>query len=682
MNDFPDDYDQLTTELAQIRQQVVQLEQKNAVLESQRQLIENVVLMTRDCLSEEHWTTFTKKSNLIENIIHVIYSSPEEEGLQTSLQSILDTAVELTKADKGSLFLLDTQGVVIRSILTRSDPNPEERKTLIHLVLDKGLAGWVYHHQQLGLIHDTASDDRWLTLPNQPYQVRSALAVPIMRGKEVLALITLLHSEPRHFSEGIASLMEITAKQIALTLEMVAIKMAFSKERSTHSIQKQLLENLLEKAQDAQEENVLKTTLQKIVDLSADLTNAPSSSLFLLDTHGKIADAILSRREVTPQQRATLIGSVLDRGLAGWVNKHHQLGLISDTETDERWLTLPNQPYAVRSALAVPILRGDQLLGILTLLHPEVGHFTHEVADQMQMTADQIALVLENARIYSKLDQYSKALDNELKKGRQIQIDFLPYELCQLPNWEIAACFYPARQVAGDFYDCFYLPDTGQVGLVIADVCDKGVGAALFMALFRSLIRVFARQSNIRGQTSTILEKEQPLQGWVGSPPLNREHLNALQAVKLTNDYVAIIHPNLCMFATLFFGVLDPESGLFTYVNGGHEPLFILHQGEVKQTLEPTGSAVGMMPDSEFHLGQIILEPGDILFGYTDGVPEGKNEEGELFKMQRLLPILTQPTESANQLLDRIKTELFAYIGEAPQFDDITMIAVLRQETP
>ncbi|MFM7580155.1 MAG: PP2C family protein-serine/threonine phosphatase, partial [Microcystaceae cyanobacterium] len=83
----------------------------------------------------------------------------------------------------------------------------------------------------------------------------------------------------------------------------------------------------------------------------------------------------------------------------------------------------------------------------------------------------------------------------------------------------------------------------------------------------------------------------------------------------------------------------------------------------------------------EFHLGQIILEPGDILFGYTDGVPEGKNEEGELFKMQRLLPILTQPTESANQLLDRIKTELFAYIGEAPQFDDITMIAVLRQET-
>jgi sigma-B regulation protein RsbU (phosphoserine phosphatase) len=376
-----------------------------------------------------------------------------------------------------------------------------------------------------------------------------------------------------------------------------------------------------------------------------------------------------------------LIGSVLDRGLAGWVNKHHQLGLISDTESDERWLTLPNQPYEVRSALAVPILRGDQLLGILTLLHPKVGHFTSEVADQMQMTADQIGLVLENARLYSKLDQYSKALDNELKKGRQIQVDFLPYQLCQLPNWEIAACFYPARQVAGDFYDCFYLPDNGQIGLVIADVCDKGVGAALFMALFRSLIRVFARQSNIRGQTSALLEYEKPLQGWVGSSTLNREHLNALQAVKLTNDYVAIIHPNLCMFATLFFGVLDPTTGLLTYVNGGHEPLFILHQGKVKATLEPTGPAVGMMPESEFHLGQTILESGDILLGYTDGVTEGKNEEGELFKMERFLPLLTQPTESANQLLERIKEELFAYIDEAPQFDDITMIAVRRQET-
>lgn len=678
MKESPADYDQLLTELTHLRQQVTDLKQANMALESQRQLIENVVLMTRDCLSEEHWSHFSQSSNLIENVIRVIYASPEEEGLQTSLQSILDTAVELTQADKGSLFLLDAQGVVVRSILTRGEPSPGERDTLIHLVLDQGLAGWVYRHQQLGLIDDTNTDDRWLTLPNQPYQVRSALAVPILRGQEVLALITLLHDQPGHFSEGIASLMEITAKQIALTLEMVAIKMAFNQERSTYSIQKQLLENLLEKAQGAKEENVLKTTLQKIVDLSADLTDAPSSSLFLIDSHGKVADAILSRREVTPQQRAALIGSVLDRGLAGWVSKHHQLGLISDTENDERWLTLPNQPYQVRSALAVPILRGNQLLGILTLLHPEAGHFTPEVAEQMQMTADQIALVLENARLYSKLDEYSKALDNELKKGRQIQIDFLPYELCQLPNWEIAACFYPARQVAGDFYDCFYLPENGQMGLVIADVCDKGVGAALFMALFRSLIRVFARQVNVRGQISSLLEEEKPLQGWLGSSTLNREHLNALQAVRLTNDYVAIIHPNLCMFATLFFGVLDPETGLLTYVNGGHEPLFILRQGEVKETLEPTGPAVGMMPDSEFKLGQVILEEGDILLGYTDGVPEGKNEEGELFKMKRLLPLLTQPTDSANQLLERIKTALFAYIAEAPQFDDITMIAVRR----
>ena len=90
----------------------------------------------------------------------------------------------------------------------------------------------------------------------------------------------------------------------------------------------------------------------------------------------------------------------------------------------------------------------------------------------MLLTADQMALVLENARLYSKLDKYSKALDAELEKGRQIQIDFLPYELVKLPNWEIAACFYPARQVAGDFHDTFELPNN-QVGLVIADVCDN-----------------------------------------------------------------------------------------------------------------------------------------------------------------------------------------------------------------
>jgi sigma-B regulation protein RsbU (phosphoserine phosphatase) len=445
-------------------------------------------------------------------------------------------------------------------------------------------------------------------------------------------------------------------------------------------IQKQLLDTLIQYGEEkvSKQESLILRTLQKVVDLSVDLTQAETCSLFLLTEDQKITNAILSRTQVSAKQKASLIGSVLDKGLAGWVSKHRQIGLITDTENDGRWLTLPNQPYTVRSALAVPILRGQKMLGILTLLHSVPHHFDEEVAEQMQMMSEHIGLILENARLYSKLDEYSRALDSELDKGRKIQVDFLPYQLCQPDNWEIAARFHPARQVAGDFYDAFYLADRQHVGLVLADVCDKGVGAALFMALFRSLIRIFSNQSNLQAPLEVILETHCPPDGWLPltDPTVMGTHLNALSAVKLTNDYVAMIHPNLCMFATLFYGVLDPATGLLTYINGGHEPLLVFNQEGIKQTLEPTSPAVGMMPHSTFNVKQVILEPGDYLLGYTDGVTEGKNQDGNQYRFQRLLSQLTSPFASADALLNRITANLFNYIGNAPQFDDITLIAV------
>ncbi len=409
--------------------------------------------------------------------------------------------------------------------------------------------------------------------------------------------------------------------------------------------------------------------MQTTLDLVTALTDAEKGSLFLLEASGKVIDAILSRTEVTPEQRAKLIGNVLDRGLAGWVSDRCEVGLITDTEQDTRWLTLPDQPYTVRSALAVPIQRGDRLLGILTLLHPEPNHFSPELARQIDITTDRLGLVLENARLYFQLKQYSAALDNELETGRQIQIDFLPERVYQPPNWELAACFHPAKQVAGDFYDTF--PLGNYVGLVIADVCDKGVGAAFFMALMRSLIRVFSGQTQLNGLSIVAQEDRELVQK-------SCSQTQALQAVELTNQYVAQNHWKLSMFATMFFGVLDPATGLLTYINGGHEPLFLVNNAGIKHTLNPTGPAVGMMPNIKFAIAQVQFEPGDILIGYTDGVTEGKNPNGELFTPQRLRSLLQQPAKSAGELLTRIETKLFDHIDRATQFDDITMLAVQR----
>lgn len=459
--------------------------------------------------------------------------------------------------------------------------------------------------------------------------------------------------------------------------------------KAAFNAQSELLEHLVGMARTSSEEQKgeergLKATLKKTLDVCARLTNAERGSLFLLDKNGAVIASLLTRKDATAEESKTLIGMVLDKGLAGWVARQRQAGLIVDTDTDDRWITVPNQPYVVRSALAVPIIRGQDLLGILTLLHSEPQHFINEDANLMQATADQIALVLENAELYTKLDESytsldktKRALQNELDKGRQIQNNFLPDRLIQPSGWEIAACFYPARDVAGDFYDAFLLPGD-YVGVVIADVCDKGVGAALFMALFRSLIRVFSGQTHLDGLA--ILGNDVPanLSTMNGEMVMDAGQINALKAVALTNNYIADNHGEMGMFATLFFGVLNPTTGILTYINGGHEPPIIVNQGQVKQRLKPTGAAVGMMPNMKFKIQQVQLEPGDILVTYTDGVPEARCPTGEFFTEKRLLSLMEEPASSAGDLVQSIYTNLCSHIAEAAQFDDITMLVLHR----
>ena len=280
---------------------------------------------------------------------------------------------------------------------------------------------------------------------------------------------------------------------------------------------------------------------------------------------------------------------------------------------------------------------------------------------------------------FEQVEAYSRVLNNELEKGRQMQINFLPNQLPQIPGWETAAFFKPARQVAGDFYDLFQLSDRS-IGFVVADVCDKGVGAALFMALFRSLIRIFSGQTSLNGlplgcPDAIANDSDQPDE----NPAINPDHLNALQAVQLTNKYIALNHGELAMFATLFFGILDLDTGNLSYINGGHESLYIVSaDGGVKAQLATTGPSVGIEMNIHFNILQTQLEPGDTLLGYTDGVIDASAADGAFYSIGQLSSILDTPSSSANELLDRITNSLQEHIGEAEQFDDITLLAIKR----
>ncbi|HLE27356.1 MAG TPA: SpoIIE family protein phosphatase [Anaerolineales bacterium] len=282
-----------------------------------------------------------------------------------------------------------------------------------------------------------------------------------------------------------------------------------------------------------------------------------------------------------------------------------------------------------------------------------------------------IGVSLEKKRLRDKEQLYLKGLERELEIGRQIQAGFLPDSLPQLPGWEIAARFEAAREVGGDFYDAFVMARDGKIGLVVADVCDKGVGAALFMTLFRSLIRATSNLDYFTGRTAAP-----------GEADMASSAATLKNAVALTNNYIARTHSEAAMFATLFFGILDSTTGSLIYINGGQESPIIFGANGMKMCLEATGPAVGLVPDRDFAIREAQLEPGDVLLAFTDGVPDAQSPEGEFFGQEGLLPLLTQPFASAAALLDSIQAQLRAHIGEAKQFDDMTMLAVRRLPSP
>ena len=158
-----------------------------------------------------------------------------------------------------------------------------------------------------------------------------------------------------------------------------------------------------------------RSILLKVSQLLNDITQAQESSIFLLDVKGRVIESILARGATLKSQKQTILGQVLDKGLAGWVSRHHIIAIIEDTKTDDRWLTLPNEPYKVRSALCIPILRGKTLLGLITLMHDRPGHF-NSMTQAMEAIADQIALVLDNVRLYVALREQESYPVSKLDK--------------------------------------------------------------------------------------------------------------------------------------------------------------------------------------------------------------------------------------------------------------------------
>jgi len=265
-----------------------------------------------------------------------------------------------------------------------------------------------------------------------------------------------------------------------------------------------------------------------------------------------------------------------------------------------------------------------------------------------------VSASLDKKRLRDRERLYAASLEREMEIGREIQRGFLPDVLPQPDGWKLAAAFAPARQVAGDFYDAFILR-SGKLAIIVSDVCDKGVGAALYMALFRSLLRSTALEQAATADAAEVL----------------------MHAVRVTNDYIATTHGRSNMFATAFFGVVDPGEGSLLYVNAGHEAPLLVGRSGIRTQLLTTGPALGLLPDMPFRIDREVLAPGETLLIFSDGVTEAKGDSG-FFGEKRLFSLANQSFDSPEALLTRVSESVSAHVGSTERSDDITMLVLAR----
>jgi sigma-B regulation protein RsbU (phosphoserine phosphatase) len=300
----------------------------------------------------------------------------------------------------------------------------------------------------------------------------------------------------------------------------------------------------------------------------------------------------------------------------------------------------------LRAILCAPMMVQERLIGVLYVdTSMRAGSFSESDLELLKAVAGQAGIAIENARLYGIAVEKGR-MERELQMAREIQESLLPRRMPVIAGYELAAQWRSAREVAGDFYDVFRLPD-GQFGLVVADVSDKGAPAALFMASTRSVIR------------------SQAFSG-----------CSAFETLHRTNDLI-LDDAESGMFVTVLYGVFG-STGQSAIVNAGHNPPLYWRRALRKAEFLPHGGrALGWFPDNPLGLTQLQLEPGDAVIFYTDGLTDAENAAGEPFGADRLAHAVNViGHESAEIILEYIAAQVDRFCGEIPVFDDITLAVV------
>jgi sigma-B regulation protein RsbU (phosphoserine phosphatase) len=482
------------------------------------------------------------------------------------------------------------------------------------------------------------------------FDIQEMLLLPLLTQGELLGVMMVDYAgRAHHFSERITNMLTGIANQAATVIQSARLVQAQQEEAYVSMA-------LLQVAEAVNRSTDLEEALSTVARITPMLAGVEACAIFLWDADIK---ALVPYQEYGLEQESVP---------AFWEMRFFEdEPLVRELMAGKPFVTLQDpdagpaktEVLGGDSLIALPLTTRGEVLGMMSVDYSgSAQHITERWMNILTGIANQAAIAIENNRLLQEAAEQER-LRQELDVARRIQVSFLPECCPTIPGWELATMWRSAREVGGDFYDFIPLPpgagsaDTGsgRTGVVIADVADKGVPAALFMALARTLVRTMAID---------------------GRPPA--------AAIARANDLI-LADARSDLFVTVFYAILGPGSGEVAYVNAGHMPPLWVHAADgSSEELRTHGMALGVLPDIHFEDRSVQLAPGDVLAFYTDGVIEASNEHQEMFGRERLREVMSaHRTESAAQLVQTIDQIIAAFVGDTPQFDDFTLVLAKRK---
>jgi len=589
--------------------------------------------------------------------LQAIHEVSERISAILDLDQLLPSVVRLINEHFGyhpvHIFTQEPSGeLVFRASTAQGEALARLRK--IAITRGNGIVGAAAAGTAPVLVNDVRQDARYI---GDDWHTLAELAVPLRFGDQTVGVLDVQSAEAGRFKQGDLFVMRTLADQIAVAIESARAFTAQREEAWT-------LNSLLQVAENIAHASSIDELLPAIVRLPPLLLGCDRCYCLTWQREGS-SFTPLAAYGITPTQHIAFIGAAFDE---------NEAPLLAEARRAMAPLTLPDarsrtymcppilEPFGGGALLALPLTARGATLGMLVADYDDAAHqFTARELTLYTGIANQVAGALESALLAREAAEAAR-LEEELRVAREIQTALLPGKVPNLPGWELAADWRSARLVGGDFYDFWRLtrnPEDSEaasvalnsqpLGFVVADVSDKGIPAAMFMTLSRSLVRAAALDGS--------------------SPSVALARANRW----ITRDSES------AMFVTLFYGVLQPDSGALRFTCAGHNPplLFRAADGTISELTTP-GMALGVLEDAPLSEAETEIAAGDVLVCYTDGLTEAINGEEEAFGVPRLREVIAEHhADTAAELVGAINAALRQF-SQRPPFDDLTLVVLKR----